>query len=66
LERFLSYSEVADLLGITKGGLGNLKLPEPDAMVGRARGWRSETIEAWNAARPGKGGRPRKSRPPIQ
>ena len=52
-------------LGITSGGLLNLKLPEPDATIGRTRGWLPETIDEWNAQRPGRGvggGRPRKNK----
>ncbi|MCQ9368944.1 XRE family transcriptional regulator [Brevibacterium sp. 50QC2O2] len=60
---YLSTAEVADYLGLaSRGSLPN-NLPEPDAYVGRARGWLVETIDKWNAARPGKGGRPRKQRP---
>lgn len=57
-ERFLSLTEVAHRLGVTTGGLLNLRLPEPDALIGRTRGWKSETIDQWNAARPRHGGRP--------
>ena len=49
----------------SNGGLLNLKLPEPDAMIGRTRGWLPETIDGWNAKRPGRGvggGRPRKNK----
>ena len=63
-ERFLSVTEVAQRLDITKGALLSLQLPEPDAMIGRTRGWRAETIDQWNAQRPGRGvggGRPRKT-----
>ena len=59
----LGVKQVAERLGITSGGLLNLKLPEPDAMIGRTRGWLSETIDGWNAKRPGRGvggGRPPK------
>ena len=38
-------------------------LPEPDVRIGRTRGWLPETIDRWNARRPGRGvggGRPRK------
>lgn len=62
-ERYLSMTEVAQRLGITKGALATYSLPEPDAIVGHARGWKEQTIDAWNAARPGRGaggGRPRK------
>ena len=62
-ERFLSYKEVAERLGVTTGALASANLPEPDAYVGTTRGWRAETINAWIPTRPGKGaggGRPRK------
>lgn len=61
--RYLSLTEVAARLGITTGALAGYKLPEPDALTGRTRGWLPETIDQWNAARPGRGvggGRPRK------
>lgn len=60
-ERYLSVTEVAHRLGVTTGGLLNLRLPEPDAYIGRTRGWRAETIDRWNDARPGHGGRPRRT-----
>lgn len=63
--RYLSLTEVAARLGITTGALAGYKLPEPDALIGRTRGWLPETIDEWNASRPGRGvggGRPRKHR----
>ncbi|TPF96856.1 hypothetical protein EP30_05420 [Bifidobacterium sp. UTCIF-39] len=60
---YLGVTDVAQRLGITKGALLSLKLPEPDATIGRTRGWLPETIDEWNANRPGRGvggGRPRK------
>lgn len=48
----LGVKQVTERLGITSGGLLNLKLPEPDAMIGRTRGWLPETIDGWNAKRP--------------
>ncbi|AKV55090.1 helix-turn-helix transcriptional regulator [Bifidobacterium actinocoloniiforme] len=62
-ERFLSLTEIAGRLGITTGALANYRLPEPDVIVGRTRGWKAETIDEWNRNRPGRGvggGRPRK------
>lgn len=62
-EYYMGVKQVAEHLGITPGGLLNLKLPEPDACIGRTRGWKTETIDAWNASRPGRGvggGRPKK------
>lgn len=61
--RYLSLTEIAARLGITTGALAGYKLPEPDALIGRTRGWLPETIDEWNAARPGRGvggGRPHK------
>lgn len=57
---YLSTAEVAEHLGLASRGSLPGNLPEPDAYVGRSRGWLTETIDRWNAARPGKGGRPRK------
>lgn len=38
--------------------MGHYKLPEPDVIVGnRYKGWSQETIDAWVAARPGRGAR---------
>ena len=45
---YLGVKQVADRLGITPGGLLNLKLPEPDVLIGRTRGWLPETIDEWN------------------
>lgn len=62
-ERYLSVAEVAEHIGVKNASAKALRLPEPDALIGRTRGWKAETIDAWNAARPGRGvggGRPRK------
>lgn len=55
MERYLSRAEFAERIGVLTGTLSRYKLPEPDAMIGSTRGWTAETIDAWNAARPGKG-----------
>lgn len=63
-DNYLSLTDVAKRLGITKGALARYKLPEPDVLVGHARGWSETTIDQWNTNRPGRGvggGRPRKS-----
>nr|BFF07593.1 hypothetical protein GCM10023233_25620 [Brevibacterium otitidis] len=52
-----SVSEVAELLEVQPATLSRYKLPEPDALIGRTRGWRRETIVEWNASRPGRGWR---------
>ena len=62
-ERLMSVTDVARRLGITQPAATQANLPPPDAWIGRTRGWRPETIEAWIPTRPGRGvggGRPRK------
>lgn len=54
-KRYLSLTEVAERIGVTRGTLGRYRLPEPDAWIGATRGWLPATIDAWNAARPGRG-----------
>ncbi|AWY04700.1 helix-turn-helix DNA-binding domain protein [Gordonia phage Sahara] len=56
-ERFMAASEVAEWLGIDRSAISRYKMPEPDALIGKTRGWRRETIEKWNASRPGRGAR---------
>ena len=56
-ERFLSLKEFAELIDVKPATLAHYKLPEPDALTGKTRGWKQETIEEWNAARPGIGWR---------
>ena len=55
--RYLSRAEVAQRIGVAPSTLSRYKLPSPDAVVGDVRGWLPETIDAWNAARPGRGAR---------
>ncbi len=60
---YLSVTNVARRLGISTAAVSAYKLPQPDATIGRTRGWLPETIDQWNAQRPGRGvggGRPRK------
>jgi len=60
---YLGVTDVAKRLGISTAAVSAYKLPEPDARIGRTRGWLPETINQWNANRPGRGvggGRPRK------
>lgn len=53
--KYLSQKEIADIIGVKLTSLANYKLPPPDAYIGRTRGWLPETIEKWNASRPGRG-----------
>lgn len=63
-QHYLSVTQVAQKLGITTAAVSNYKLPEPDVMIGKTRGWSETTIDQWNTNRPGRGvggGRPRKT-----
>jgi predicted DNA-binding transcriptional regulator AlpA len=54
--RYLSRPEVAQRIGVKTDTLNRYKLPDPDAQIGvRQVGWLPATIDAWNAARPGRG-----------
>ncbi len=54
--RYLNRTEFAELLGIRRGSLWSLKLPPPDAQLGKDRpGWLPKTIKEWQARRPGPG-----------
>lgn len=55
MKRYLSRAEFAERIGVLTGTLSRYKLPEPDVMIGSTRGWSAETVDAWNASRPGKG-----------
>ncbi|MFE6511631.1 helix-turn-helix transcriptional regulator [Nocardioides sp. NPDC057764] len=59
--RYLSLSEVADLLGLQTNTLKRYshegRLPPPDATIGTRRGWLEETIQEWHRHRPGAGAR---------
>lgn len=56
VRRYLSRSQVAARLGMKSAqSLSGTDLPPPDVMVGTHRGWLPETIDAWNAERPGRG-----------
>lgn len=58
-KRYLSRSEFAARIGVQPGTLSRYKLPDPDVIVGSGArptfGWLPETIDTWNAQRPGRG-----------
>jgi len=65
---YLNVAQVEEHLGLGRGSLSKIKLPAADVIVGpvnedgtlprgTARGWTVETIDAWNAKRPGRGAR---------
>lgn len=66
--RYLSLAQFADRIGVKPATMSRYKLPEPDATIGpldadgalprgTIRGWLPETIDQWNAQRPGRGRR---------
>lgn len=55
--RYLSVTEFAERTGLSLNSVKAYsqipgRLPEPDAMIGRVKGWRPETVDAWMARRP--------------
>jgi len=56
-EHFLSRAEVAEVINVKPHTLARYKLPPEDATIGKVRGWRRATVDAWHAARPGQGAR---------
>lgn len=53
---YLGRTEVAHHLGLSGiTSLTGVALPPPDATIGDRKGWLPETIDAWNALRPGRG-----------
>jgi len=60
---YLSVTDVSKRLGISTAAVSAYKLPQPDALIGRPRGWPPQTLHGRAAQRPGRGvggGRPRK------
>ena len=60
-----TMAEVAAHLGIAAQSVRRYRVrdasfPAPDGKLGRTPWWRPDTIKAWQAARPGRIGRPRK------
>jgi hypothetical protein len=56
--KFLGRTEVATYLGMRSlNSLSGVTLPPHDAEIGDRKGWLPTTIDAWQAARPGKGRR---------
>lgn len=54
--RYLSRKEVSERIGLASPrSLSGIELPPPDVIVGTHRGWLPETIDAWQATRPGRG-----------
>ena len=67
----LTLGDVARRLGLSLSTVHNYRyqgrLPAPDGTLGNSPWWLPETIDAWQASRPGRGvggGRPRRDTPP--
>lgn len=68
-KRYLNLAQVEERLGVARGPLSSrIKLPGPDVIVGpvnsdgsiprgTVRGWLPQTIDIWQANRPGRGAR---------
>lgn len=62
-KQYLALRDVATRIGVTEGTIRGYsregRLPAPDAITGTGpravRGWLAETIDTWNANRPGRG-----------
>lgn len=53
---YLGVTEFAELAGLSRNTVKAYakipgRIPEPDALIGRVRGWLPETIEVWMAKR---------------
>lgn len=63
--RYLGLGDFAKRIGVSEGTLRGYSakglLPAPDVLVGLSeravRGWLPETIDRWQASRPGRGAR---------
>lgn len=55
--QFLSAGQFAQRIGVKRSTLNRYLLPPPDAVIGEIRGWLPQTIDAWQARRPGQGSR---------
>jgi hypothetical protein len=65
---YLNRAQVAERIGVVPSALSKYKLPDPDSVTGpinadgtiprgTVRGWLPETIDNWQAERPGRGAR---------
>jgi hypothetical protein len=65
---YLNRAQIEEHLGLAPGSLSQGQTPDPDAITGplnddgtiprgTVRGWTVETIDKWNAERPGRGAR---------
>lgn len=66
--RYLSLAQFAERIGVAPKSMSRYKLPPADAVIGpvgadgslprgSVRGWLPNTVDRWDAARPGRGAR---------
>lgn len=55
MQVFWGRAEVAKFLEVKTDSLNGYQLPDPDAVIGKHRGWDPETIKKWQQDRPGRG-----------
>jgi len=56
IARYLGRVEVAERIGLKSvRSLSGMTLPPHDVEVGVHKGWKPDTIDAWQATRPGRG-----------
>lgn len=48
-KKYLSASEAAKFLGITRDGFYKRTPPPPDVLIGAIKGWSKDTLRAWDA-----------------
>lgn len=56
VEVYLCRADVARYIGLKSvRSLSGMELPPHDVEVGNHKGWKPETLDAWQARRPGRG-----------
>lgn len=53
--KYLSRTQFAERIGVKPDTLNRYTLPPHDTKIGDRRGWLPETIDKWQAERPGRG-----------
>jgi predicted DNA-binding transcriptional regulator AlpA len=69
MDGYLTSEDLATRLGVKRESIHRMRtrgdLPDPDAVAGRTPLWRPETIDTWQANRPGQGWR-KGALPPVE
>lgn len=57
MKRYMSVTDIAERTGLSLNTIKAysqnvpLRMPPPDAMIGRVKGWNAATIDAWHSAK---------------